>query len=181
MSDFTLWFNNILSLIILLSNVCFVLIIIAFFTRSLDLSKKFLGLVKRYSYHLIFLLSVGGVVGSLIYSEIVGFEPCVLCWYQRIFLYSIAILTLVALIKKEKVLNTYLLSLAIPGAIIGFYQYAVTELGAPSLTPCTTEGGSCAITYFVNFGYITIPFMAFSTFALITLIICVDKFSKHNL
>jgi len=180
MSDFTLWFNNIISLIILLGNVFFVLIIIAFFTRSVNLSKKFLNLVKRYSYQSLFLLSFGGVVGSLIYSEIIGFAPCILCWYQRIFLYSIAILTAVALIKKEKVLNAYLLSLAIPGAIIGFYQYAVTVLGAPSLTPCTVEGGSCAITYFVNFGYITIPFMAFSTFALIILIILTDKFWKNN-
>ena len=175
MSPQTLLLNNVISTLILLSNVFFVLIIIAFFTRSNDLSKKFLSLTKRYSYHLMFLLSFGGMAGSLIYSEIVGFAPCVLCWYQRIFLYSIAILTLVALIRKEKILNTYLFSLAIPGAIIGFYQYAVTMLGAPSLTPCTVEGGSCAITYFINFGYITIPFMAVSTFALIILIILVDK------
>ncbi|MEK7551849.1 MAG: disulfide bond formation protein B [Patescibacteria group bacterium] len=180
MSDFTLWFNNILSIIILLSNVFFVLILIAFIARSSSLGKKFLNLVRRYSYHLVFLLSFGGVVGSLIYSEIVGFAPCVFCWYQRIFLYSIAILTLVALIKKEKVLNAYLLSLAIPGAIIGFYQYAVTTLGAPSLTPCTAVGGGCSLTYFINFGYITIPFMAFSAFALIAVIILVDKFLKRT-
>lgn len=180
MNPNTLLLNNIISTLILLGNVFFVLILIAFVARASHLGKKFLSLVKRYSYHLTFILSFGGVVGSLIYSEFVGFEPCILCWYQRIFLYSIAILTLVALIKKEKVLNVYLLSLAIPGAIIGFYQYAVTMLGAPSLTPCTAVGGGCSLTYFVNFGYITIPFMAFSTFALITLIVFVDKFSKNN-
>jgi len=179
MNSQTLLINNIFSILILGSNIFFLLILFAMISRTSVLSHRVLKFLKRYSYTIIFLLSAGGVIGSLIYSEFIGFEPCVLCWYQRIFLYSIAILSLVALIRKEKILNNYLLALAIPGAIIGLYQYAVTQLGAPSLTPCTAEGGSCAVTYFVNFGYITIPFMAFSSFALIILITLADM-SKNK-
>src|SRR5580704_12739453 len=49
-----------------------------------------------------FLVAFLSVAGSLFYSEIAQFQPCLLCWWQRIFLYPQAILLLVAIIKKDR-------------------------------------------------------------------------------
>src|SRR5579859_2546202 len=43
-----------------------------------------------------FLVALAGVGGSLFYADIAGFQPCLLCWWQRIFLYPQAILLLIA-------------------------------------------------------------------------------------
>ena len=34
-----------------------------------------------------FVVVATATLGSLFYSEIAGFEPCKLCWFQRIFMY----------------------------------------------------------------------------------------------
>jgi len=177
MAPETIILNQSLAWLTFIANVLVLLIIFSLVFKKLEFSRKFLRLLKRFSYEIVFLFSTGGILGSLVYSEVVGFTPCLLCWIQRIFLYPIAILTFVAILKKEKVLGDYILSLSIPGAIVALY-HSFTQLGGPSLASCTDASGECSIVYFVNFGYITIPFMAFSAFILITLVIFIGKYFR---
>ncbi|MBI4155916.1 MAG: disulfide bond formation protein B [Candidatus Zambryskibacteria bacterium] len=121
--------------------------------------------VYKYIIQLLFLASLGAAIGSLSYSEIVGFPPCDLCWIQRIFMYPQAILAFVAMIKKDKNIVDYLLPLSILGAIVSFYQSLVNWGLEGSLVGCTSVGGECARVYVLEYGYITIPFMAFTVFA----------------
>lgn len=170
MTENTLVLNNVFSVLTVANNVFLLVIIVSLFRRSAIWSKKFLSLLKQHSYNMAFLLSLGSIIGSLIYSEVIGFDPCSLCWIQRVFLFSIALFLCIALFKRERVINDYILSLSILGGLIALY-HSMTQLGAPSLTKCTEIGGDCSVVYFVNFGYITIPFMAFSVFALIAVLI----------
>ena len=119
-----------------------------------------------------FLLGIWGVAvvataGSLFFSEVMGYIPCELCWYQRILMYPLVIIYGTALFKKD-------LSTAFPGLIlsgigmcVSTYHYLLQKL--PSLNEV---GGSCGLvpcnTEYVNyFGFITIPFMAGTAFILI--------------
>ena len=115
-----------------------------------------------------FLVSLGGVIFSLVYSEVVGFEPCTLCWYQRLFLYPQVVIFGVGLLKKDRTALTYNLILSVIGALIAAYHYYGQMFDVNALPCSAAEGISpCAIRFFVEFGYITIPMMSLSTFVLL--------------
>lgn len=182
MTEEALLINNIFSFLTLLSNVFLLFLIFIFLSRKKTWASKFLRLLKKYSYFLAFLLSFSAFVGSLVYSEFIGFEPCLLCWVQRIFLFPLPFIFAVALIKKERVLADYVLTLSITGGLIALYQSLIQwGFKAPVLTTCTEIAGDCAIVYFTNFGYITLPFMAFSVFALVAIIMIADKIPYDSL
>lgn len=108
--------------------------------------------------------------GSLIYSEVVHFIPCRLCWYQRIAMYPLAVILLVGAIRREVVARYYALPLALVGFGISVYHYIVQLY--PSL-----EGGSCDPTnpcsarYVEQFGFVSIPFMAGAGFIVVAVLL----------
>lgn len=124
-----------------------------------------LKLTKQYALLIIFIVSLAGTLLSLYYSNIVGLEPCTLCWWQRIFLYPQVILAGVALWRNDKNILIYSLWLSAIGAIIAGYQ-SLLQYGLTSSLPCAagTTAVSCSKVYFMEFGYITIPLMAFTAF-----------------
>jgi disulfide bond formation protein DsbB len=117
-----------------------------------------------------FLVSLGATAGSLIYSNVVGFDPCMLCWFQRIFMYPQAFLFGLALIKKDTRIVDYAILLSAVGILIGLYHYAVQFTGITGL-PCPVVGqsASCSRQWVREFGYITIPMMSITSFAAILL------------
>ena len=130
-----------------------------------------------------FIISFASLVGSLLYSNVIGFDPCELCWWQRVFLYPQVILFAIAF-YNEKVRNVqddmvflYSLALSIVGAAIAVFQY-VGQMFAPGLlAACLATGVSCAKLYFVNFGYITIPMMSLTAYLFLILLYF---FRKHR-
>jgi len=109
-------------------------------------------------------------VGSLIYSEVIHFVPCRLCWFQRIAMYPLAFILLVGAIRREAVVKYYALPLALTGLAVSIYHNLIQF--NPGL-----EGGSCdplnpcsARTIEV-FGFIDIPFMAGAAFILISVLL----------
>lgn len=107
-------------------------------------------------------IALASFVLSLYYSDIVGFAPCTLCWYQRILIYPQAILLVIALIKKDENVADYILALSAIGFVIALYNHYL-QLGGASLIPCSANG-SCAKRFVFEFGYVTIPLMALSGF-----------------
>ncbi len=122
-----------------------------------------------------FLITLGAVAGSLFYSEIAGFEPCKLCWLQRIFIYPQAVLFAVALIKNKKDLADYVVPLSAIGGLIAIYHYYI-QLGGLPLIPCSAaNANACAQKFVMIFGYITIPMMSISAFALLFIFSIINK------
>ncbi|MBX4209348.1 disulfide bond formation protein B [Candidatus Parcubacteria bacterium] len=114
-----------------------------------------------------FVVSLLATAGSLIYSDVLGYEPCKLCWFQRIFMYPQVLLMGMALFKKDHGMKIYGFVMSAIGAAIALFHYT-GQLGLTPL-PCSAVGysASCAQKFVLEFGYITIPMMAFSAFILI--------------
>jgi disulfide bond formation protein DsbB len=138
---------------------------------------------KKNALWFSFLISLIATLGSLFYSEIAGYEPCVLCWYQRILMYPEVVILLLALIKKEgRRIADYVLTLSIVGAAIAAFNYYLQVKGAGSFA-CSTVGYStdCSETFFMTFGYITIPLMALTAFLLIIVSMFALKLKENRM
>lgn len=106
-------------------------------------------------------------LGSLYYSEIKGYIPCTLCWYQRIIMYPIVLIGLVALIQKNGKIAWTTASFAAIGSALSLYHYGIQKLPALQESAPVCGGVSCTGQYVNYFGFVTIPFMAFTAFAII--------------
>lgn len=118
-------------------------------------------------------------LGSLHFSEIRGFVPCALCWYQRILMYPIALLIAVGIIRQDRHLPYLVLPFSILGMGTASYHYLLqktTVFGAP--TACQA-GVPCTLAYINWFGFITIPFLALLAFTLITLLALVAIYREE--
>ena len=120
-------------------------------------------MVRRYAYLIIVCAAGASIVGSLTYSELVGFPPCKLCWLQRIFLYPSFVIGIIAWWKNDRNALRYTLALSIIGICISLYHYIMQMTGV-SLFSCDTIGqsASCGGVFVREFGYMTIPLMAFT-------------------
>ncbi len=114
--------------------------------------------------------------GSYFYSIVAGYAPCKFCWYQRLFLFPQVIMFAIAgLISRKKKIednNVYWYSLVFSciAFCLGAFQYYGSMFNPGILDACVAQGVSCSKNYFIFFGYITIPYMAVSTFALIIVV-----------
>ncbi|WRP07928.1 disulfide oxidoreductase [Rossellomorea aquimaris] len=106
-------------------------------------------------------------LGSLYFSEIMKYEPCELCWYQRILMYPMVILLGVAYVRKDFQAALYSTILSGIGLLVSLYHYSLQKVSflsesAPACgrVPCTGE-------YINLFGFITIPFLALTGFIII--------------
>lgn len=115
-----------------------------------------------------FIVALIATAGSLIFSEVLKFEPCKLCWFQRIFMYPQVVILGLALSKKDKHIADYNILLSVIGAIIAAYHYFL-QISATTSTTCSVIGysTSCSETFAPTFGYITIPLMALTAFLMI--------------
>jgi disulfide bond formation protein DsbB len=121
-----------------------------------------------YELWLAFLVSASATAGSLFYSEIAGYVPCELCWFQRICMYPLSILTLLMALANDHRAARYLLPLPIVGGGLAFYHMLVERGVVAQTEACTISApGGCATKWIDYFGYMTIPTITFTAFALV--------------
>ncbi|HSX09976.1 MAG TPA: disulfide bond formation protein B [Candidatus Saccharimonadales bacterium] len=129
-----------------------------------------------YLPYLVLIISLLSALISLFFSEILKFVPCVLCWWQRIFMYPMVFISAVSIMRKQKDLHYYILPLSIIGFLISFYQnLLVWHILPEAIAPCTA-GVSCVDQPFVLFGFFTIPLGSMISFAFIS--ICMILYAK---
>ena len=115
-----------------------------------------------------FILSLIATLGSLFFSEILKYPPCVLCWYQRICMYPLVLIFGAAIWGGDSKFHRYALPLLISGLIIAIYHNLLYYGIIPdSITPCT-QGISCTSKQVEYLGFITIPLLSLASFILIT-------------
>ena len=99
-----------------------------------------------------FLVAATSTAGSLYFSEVADFVPCHLCWYQRIAMYPLSLLLVIAAARRDRAVRWYVGPLAGVGALISTYHYLVEWF--PSLegssvcavsVPCTTPGSARSV------------------------------------
>jgi disulfide bond formation protein DsbB len=107
------------------------------------------------------------ILGSLFFSYIMEFAPCVLCWYQRICLFPLVIILATGLFPLDKRVIKYSLPLAIAGWTTAFYHNLLySEIIPQGLQPCS-QGASCTEKYIDLFGFLTIPMLSLISFSII--------------
>ncbi|MCF7865741.1 MAG: disulfide bond formation protein B [Candidatus Pacebacteria bacterium] len=161
--------NTILSILTILGQIfaVYIFIVLILGKRSHKILGKPFLLLERHGILFGFLVALISMLGSLTYSDILGYEPCKLCWFQRIFMYPQVFLLGLALFRKERFIVPYALLLAVIGEIVALYHYIVQLGFFPA--PCSVSGYSitCSKVFTLQYGYITIPLMAFTAFILI--------------
>jgi len=172
--------NKILSLGTIFMQI-FILVILFIFIFYRSRENKILILLKKYTFHLGFLVSLGAFTLSLFYSEIIGYPPCELCWIQRIFLYPQLVLFGMELYKRERSIVDFSLVFATLGSITSIYHVYVENggtrgLACASILPSSTTQVSCAVRYIYEFGYVTMPIMALTISLFIILILINYKY-----
>lgn len=137
--------------------------------------KKISNFIQVNAIYLILLQLILALLGSLYFSNVKGFEPCVLCWWQRIFMYSQIPVIAVALFKKEIDIYKYTLTLSILGIIVSIY-HNLLYVGIIKNEDFCTGGISCTSKYVEYFGFVTIPLLALIAFSVI---IALSLVSRH--
>lgn len=131
--------------------------------------------IRQYTLYMAWIVAVVATLGSLYFSEIRGFIPCELCWYQRILMYPLSLILGIAAFYDEYKIKKYVLPLSIMGILVSSFHYMEQKIpGFAAIKPCT-QGVPCNIDYINWFGFVTIPFLALIGFTLITLLLLIKK------
>jgi disulfide bond formation protein DsbB len=122
---------------------------------------------KETSLFIAWCASVIAMLGSLYFSEIMQYEPCELCWYQRILMYPLTVILGIAVVKKDYAISFYSMVLSAIGMSISLYHYSIQKVSF--LTEMAPACGRipCTGAYINWFGFITIPFLALTGFIII--------------
>src|SRR5690606_9031705 len=113
-----------------------------------------------------FVVSLVATGGSLFLSEVLGYIPCDLCWFQRICMYPLVVILGRAALKDDWGAAGYALPLSVIGGCISAWHYAVQKVPALAHTGPCRSGIPCNADYLDWFGVITIPLLALIAFIL---------------
>lgn len=125
-------------------------------------------LFSRSSLSIALLTAWVAMLGSLYFSNVLGYLPCDLCWYQRILMYPLAGILAIGMLRRDENLPYYILPFSLAGQGLSTYHYLLEKtqiFGAP--TACLS-GVPCTVAWINWYGFITIPFLAMSAFFIIT-------------
>jgi disulfide bond formation protein DsbB len=135
------------------------------------------------SWNLIFtawLIAAASTLGALFLSEVMRVPPCVLCWYQRICMFPLAIILPIGLFPFDRKVVRFALPLAVIGWLVaGFHMLLIAGFIPESIRPCT-QGVQCTEQLVVWFGFITIPLLSLFAFTVIAalLVAAINRGSK---
>lgn len=142
----------------------------------------YLDFIDKHFLTLGFMISLASSLFSLVYSEIIGFVPCYLCWYQRVFTFPLFFIFGTAIWHKERKIVKYVLPMLSIGFLFSVYQNFFYYFGETANIPCDASGVSCYQQLVSEFGgYISIPMLALSSFlALITIVLVAHFYKKED-
>ena len=177
MLNYIHYFNMLLVIpAVVIQILCVLILALLFFTKG----NKILSFVKDKFLALGLLFSAVATLSSLFYSEIIGFIPCSLCWWQRIFMYPLVFIFGIAYFKNDKGIIKYALPITLVGMFISVkhnFIYYFTN----STMPCDASGVSCVKKLVSEFGgYISIPMLALTSFVGILVVLLVAHYYKKE-
>jgi disulfide bond formation protein DsbB len=157
------------ALLAVVANVAVVSIVVAVMAGRLDALRATIG---PGALALAFVVAALAMGGSLYFSEVAHFEPCRLCWFQRIAMYPLALILAIAAWRRDTGVRWYVIPIATIGAFIAVYHYTVEWVPwlDSGVCPATTP---CSIIWFRELGFVTLPYLALSAFLLIIALVAV--------
>ena len=134
--------------------------------RFEEILDRFNGMLRGYELAFGAIAAGTAAIGSLYLSEVAHLIPCTLCWYQRIAMYPLAVILAIAAFRRDTGVRIYANVIAVVGAAIAAYHYLIQWFPDLEGTSCTTAV-PCTGVWFRVFGFVSIPYMALSTFLLV--------------
>jgi len=142
---------------------------------------RFLDGLYKVQLPLAALVAVTATLGSLYFSEASAtlFAPCRFCWFQRIFMYSAAVVLVVAAVRRDRGARWYAVALAGIGILLSSWhillehgiveESSVCALTVPCATPNKISFGSFDLNTArpAEWHAVTLAVMAFCGFAAI--------------
>jgi len=136
--------------------------------------------IKTNRFYFAFIIALIATAGSLSFSEIFGFVPCELCWFQRILMYPLVFILSIAIYKKDQNIDIYILPFTILGIIVSGYHILVQRVEFFQERSFCSIGVPCNAIYIEWFGFLTIPMMSFIAFFLISILCVIGKNKKNE-
>lgn len=119
-------------------------------------------------------------LGALFFGEVMQLPPCVLCWYQRIFMFPLAIMLPIGLSPFDRKVVRYALPLAVVGWLFAvFHLLLIAGVIPESIKPCT-QGVPCSETVIEWFGFVTIPLLSILAFSTILALLFLTHFRSSK-
>jgi disulfide bond formation protein DsbB len=113
------------------------------------------------------LIAAAATLGALFFSEVMELPPCVLCWYQRIFMCPLVLLLPLGLFPFDPKIIRYALPLAAVGGLIAVFHLLLAAGVIPeNVAPCS-QGVPCSETQIAWLGFVTIPLLSVLAFSAI--------------
>lgn len=118
-------------------------------------------IMKQYGLLIAFLVTTLSTILTLVYSEVFGFIPCGLCWFERIMLYPQVLILGTALYIKDRTIPYYGIVLSVFGFFISLYHHYI-QMGGSEFVRCPTagNGADCAKRFFFEFNFMTFPLLS---------------------
>jgi len=130
---------------------------------------------------LTFVVAAVATLGSLFFSDVADFSPCKLCWFQRIFMYPLAIVVPLMALAHDRRAARYVLPLPIIGIPFTIYHVLIErEIVEQAKTCLISAPGGCATKWIEEFGYVTIPTLALTAFVLCVALLVLAIFSGRD-
>ncbi|MBT1155861.1 disulfide bond formation protein B [Aminobacter anthyllidis] len=121
------------------------------------------------------LIALSSTLSALFIGEIMGQAPCVLCWFQRAFMFPLAIILAVACFVSDSTIWRYALPLAVIGWLIALYHSLLYGGIIPeSIEPCSA-GPSCSGSNMDIFGWVPLPVLSLAAFTAITILLVIVR------
>ena len=139
------------------------------------------GMVSSRQWGLLFvgwLLAVVSTVGSLFFSEVMDYVPCVLCWYQRIPMYALAVILGIALVTQDVNVVKYAQPLALIGVALAAFHCLLYLGYVPKGIQLCSQDIPCSEVKLQVWGFLTIPLMSLAAFLAIVVVLFLLKRSK---
>ena len=167
-------FTSLLALIALIGGLSYALV-----SGVVSPQASIVAEIRRLSLWLAWIVAAGATAGSLYFSEIADYVPCRLCWFQRICMFPLAGILLVAAIRKDRNVRWYALPLLIAGMCLSAYHYLIEWKPSFGEGACGI-GPSCTDVWFRRMGFVTLSFMALSGFIAIAALLFVQPKKSDN-
>jgi disulfide bond formation protein DsbB len=143
-------------------------VLVVLLALALLVARRFVrSLLWGYELWAAFVVAAIATGGSLFFSEIAHFVPCELCWYQRICMYPLSLLTLFLAYHGDYRIARYVLPFPVIGAGVSIYHLLVENHVVATPLACQV-GAGCTVKWINEFGYMTIPTLALTGFVLLT-------------
>lgn len=170
-------FTSLLALVTLVG-VVVTLLSVALANR-VALARQTAELIGASGLWLAAVVALGATAGSLYFSEVANYLPCTLCWYQRIAMYPLAVIMVIAAIRNDRRVAWYAAPIAVIGAVIAGYHTLIEWQPSLDGGVCSAAGPSCTDVWFREFGFVTLAFMALTGFlAVLTFVLVAARYPQ---